>query len=243
MAADQRCNLTKRKKGKKPRVTAIVRSFQKPLNITKHLKPSLSEVQIAYQSLLKYVPPGAFVPFCEILQIYPIYIKISRPRKTKLGDYRRSFKGDPPRISVNANLNPFAFTLTLLHELAHHISFELYGASIQPHGKEWRKTFKQLFEHYFLEKNIFPNKVQVALEKYFNYTFASSCSDPNLMQVLNEFDCTQPVYLKDIPENSLFHDGKRTFRKLNRIRKNFRILEVKTGREFRANPMLSITPI
>ncbi len=204
---------------------------------------SVEVVAEAYQGLKKYLDENAFIPFCHILSEYPIYIKVSRPRKTKLGDYRSGKTGEAPKISVNGNLNKYAFAVTLLHELAHHITFLKYGRKVAPHGQEWKEVYKGLFYQHFVNQNIFPIQVEQALIGYFNHTFASSCSDTHLLQVLNEYNSTTETYLKDVPENTVFLNGKRTFKKKEMIRKNFRIVDVHTGREYRANPLLTITPI
>ncbi|MDZ7848645.1 MAG: hypothetical protein U5L96_18960 [Owenweeksia sp.] len=72
-----------------------------------------------------------------LLRSEPVMLKIVSPRKTKFGDYRFPQKRDPRhRISLNSNLNPFAFLITLIHEMAHLKAFKDYGHKIKAHGPE-----------------------------------------------------------------------------------------------------------
>jgi hypothetical protein len=48
-----------------------------------------------------------------------------------------------------------AETMTLLHELAHLITFIRFGHRVDAHGKEWKQQFSELLKH-FLETSIFP---------------------------------------------------------------------------------------
>jgi len=40
--------------------------------------------------------------------------------------------------------NLLAYKDTILHELAHHIAFTIYGFNIRPHGKEWQNVCRIL---------------------------------------------------------------------------------------------------
>ena len=63
----------------------------------------------------------------------PFKIEIKKQRKTCYGDYRRYPDGSH-KISINNNLKPEAFLITLLHEVAHLVTFLKYGRNIKPHG-------------------------------------------------------------------------------------------------------------
>ena len=100
--------------------------------------------------LKKYIPENAVEKVIELLNTYQPQIKISRSRTTKLGDYR------PPqgnikihRISVNHDLNSYAFLVTLLHELAHLVTWQNHKRKAKPHGTEWKNAFKSLLIPFF----------------------------------------------------------------------------------------------
>ena len=43
------------------------------------------------------------------------------------------------RISVNGNLNKYSFLITLIHELAHLLTFTQYKNRVDPHGRNGRE--------------------------------------------------------------------------------------------------------
>ena len=79
-------------------------------------------------------------------------LKIVNQRETKHGDFRKMPDGTF-QITVNNNLNQYQFLLTLVHEIAHHITHQKFGR-VQPHGKEWKKVFQHLMLP-FLKPDIF----------------------------------------------------------------------------------------
>ena len=94
--------------------------------------------------MIKYIPEEA-IPLVEYLIIeHKINLKIVSERQTKHGDFRRLPNGHM-QITVNNNLNPYQFLLTLIHEIAHHVTYQKFGR-VQPHGKEWKTVFQHLRE-------------------------------------------------------------------------------------------------
>jgi len=77
--------------------------------------------------LENYLPKGSAALIYEYLHTYKIHLTITRTRKSVLGDYRHATHEDHHRISVNGSLNPYAFLLTLIHELGHLITFSSMG--------------------------------------------------------------------------------------------------------------------
>ena len=76
------------------------------------------------------------MPALQWLQQHPVRVHVVRPRRSKLGDYRSGTAGKPHRITVNNDLNPYAFLVTLVHEFAHHTAFERTRGWKDPHGPE-----------------------------------------------------------------------------------------------------------
>ena len=93
------------------------------------------------QQLNDFLPPGTYKAVSEYLHFYKIHLTITRQRKSILGDYRHQTASRNHRISINGNLNSFAFLITLLHEIAHLLAFEEYGKKIASHGKEWKLVY------------------------------------------------------------------------------------------------------
>ena len=124
--------------------------------------------------LQSYLPPGSFEEVLFYLQHYKVHLTITRQRQSILGDYRHASSGKTHRISVNSNLNKYAFLITLLHELAHLFTYEQFGHRVQAHGKEWKNEFSKILARFLLHK-VFPPDVEKALLVTLQNPAASSC--------------------------------------------------------------------
>lgn len=199
-----------------------------------------------FADLKPFLPKGSFEKVIYYFEKYPVFLKITRERKTILGDYRNPTRSEPlHRISVNGSLNPYSFLITLLHEIAHMLTYINDGSKVAPHGGEWQKYYRRLLLR-FLYHDIFPKRLEkVIWESLFN-TKASTCSDPDLYRALKAYD-KRPMFLKyveEIPENSFFFttDGKK-FRMLGKMRTRYRCTEVKTGRLFYFHAMVEVKAV
>ena len=147
----------------------------------------MSKKQIPLSSLDDFLPAGSYPMVEPFLVNYKVHLTITRSRKTVLGDYRHAHLEKTHRISVNGDLNKFAFLITLLHELAHLITFIRYAHKVAPHGIEWKQQFGQLLKQ-FLDSNLFPMDIRNQLISSINNPAASSCADLGLMRVLRKYD-------------------------------------------------------
>lgn len=184
--------------------------------------------------LKSYLPEAAFEDVLHYLQHHKVHLTISRKRQSILGDYRHAHDNRNHRISVNGNLNKYAFLITLLHELAHLFTFEHYGPGVQAHGREWKQEFSKILAR-FLQLKIFPADIEKALMHTLQNPAASSCGDEGLLRVLHQYDDKQPgvMLVEQVAPGSLFSikDG-RIFKKEEKIRKRYKCMEVKTGRYY-----------
>jgi hypothetical protein len=205
----------------------------------------MSKKEAPISHLQNYLPPGTLEAVVGYLQFYHVHLTVARERKSILGDYRHRTHAQNHRISVNGNLNKFAFLITLLHELAHLLTFEKYGNRVASHGKEWKFIFGQLLAQ-FIEHNVFPEDIKKALEASLHNPAASSCADELLLRTLKNYDERQGhlVFVEEVPDGSLFktHDG-RIFRKGEKMRKRFRCEEVKTKRIYLFSPVYEAIPL
>ena len=70
--------------------------------------------------------------------------KIVAPRRTKLGDFKaKGNKNNKSQITINGDLNPYAFLITTLHELAH-ICYNKYKYKVRPMEKNGKGVFDSL---------------------------------------------------------------------------------------------------
>ena len=184
-----------------------------------------------YAGLREFVPNEALPILEEQLRAFPVQLKISRPRKTKLGDYRPPWKKHHHEISVNSDLNSYAFTVTLVHEIAHMYTWEKHKHTVKPHGKEWKNTFRTLLIPY-LNARVFPEQVERAIAAYLKNPRASSCTDRSLYKSLMQFDANPQVHLDDLDDGAEFNFKGKSFKNLGVIRTRHRCYELATGRIF-----------
>ncbi len=191
----------------------------------------MSKKEVPLHALSHYLPEGALDPVLEYLHRYHIHLTITKERNSVLGDYRHAANQKNHRISVNGNLNKYAFLVTLLHEMAHLLAFELYGHRIAPHGTEWKNEYSKVLAQFLLKK-IFPADVEKALLKSIRNPSATSCGEEHLIRVLKNYDARKDgiVLIEELKEGELFVlKDKRVFRKGEKLRKRHKALDVKNG--------------
>jgi len=194
---------------------------------------------------LKRWIPGAAAPLVlEYLNHYNVHLTITRERKSVLGDYRHATREQNHRISVNGNLNSWSFLITLIHELAHLVTFMEYGNRVQSHGKEWKAVYRKMLEE-FIRLSIFPSDILDALKKNLHDLPASSCADEGLMRVLRRYDenAGELLLVEQIPEGGCFSlEDNRVFRKGKKLRKRYQCMEVATGKLYLFSPIYEVRP-
>jgi hypothetical protein len=194
--------------------------------------------------LEKYLPPEAAPLIGRWIDYFKCEFKISRNRNSKFGDYRSPYGGKGHRISVNYDLNPYAFLVTTVHEFAHLHTWNEHKQKAKPHGTEWKTNFKKMMQPFF-EKEIFPADIKKAIVNYLDNPAASSCSDLNLYRALRKYDPPKEseaiLTVEKVPLKALFKlkDG-RVFRKDEKLRKRFKCTEVATLRIYLFSPVAEV---
>ncbi|HSU29087.1 MAG TPA: SprT-like domain-containing protein [Chitinophagaceae bacterium] len=195
--------------------------------------------EVPLQQLSNYLPPGTYEPVIAFLEKYKVHLTVSRERKSILGDYRHRTHHENHRISVNGNLNIYAFLITLVHELAHLLTYEVHGNKVMAHGKEWKKIYASLLNE-FLQNKTFPPPIEKELIRSYENPSASTCAEDGLLRELRKFDPKKSDLrlLEELPADALFkiHDG-RIFQRGKQLRKRFQCKEVKTGRVYLFSPV------
>jgi len=191
--------------------------------------------------LAQYMPAPAAPIIAKWIDYFQCEFKISKSRATKLGDYRHPFKDAGHKISVNNNLNSYAFLVTTVHEFAHLLTWNDYKNKVKPHGQEWKSNFKRMMSP-FLEQEIFPADIQQAIQTYLKNPSASSCTDLGLSRSLKRYDVSQQsVRLEELPLHTHFviKDG-RSFKKGERLRKRYRCTCLNNGNIYLFNPLAEV---
>lgn len=153
-----------------------------------------------------FCPPDAAHLVYDWIVFYRIRFRISKSRNSRFGDYQSPYRSGVHKISVNHDLNKYAFLITFCHEVAHLVQWEKYRDHVAPHGQEWKHEFRVLLLH-FIGRNIFPADVEEALDKYIMNPKASSCTDQGLYRTLKKYDTKPVIHLEEIPQGSIFSIG------------------------------------
>jgi SprT protein len=178
------------------------------------------------QSILaKYIPEPAIPLISEWIYHFNFKLKIKKSRQSKFGDYRPPLPGLNHQITVNHDLNQFAFLITLVHEVAHLLCYERHGNNVKAHGEEWKNAYRELMRP-FMRMEIFPQDVFDGIIKYMKDPAASSCSDDNLFRALKRYDKPNDmVHLETVSNNAEFIFNDRHFIKGPKIRKRYKCVE------------------
>jgi hypothetical protein len=165
------------------------------------------------------------------------------PRKTLQGSYRLPTPRHRPLITINSNLNPYAFLLTLLHEIAHAQAFKTYKT--KGHQKEWKNCFKHLLT-VFMEMDVFPADIQLALKQHLEKISYSDSTDIKLTKILRQYDNnaasdSKTIALYEIPKNTVFlHEGK-IFQKGEPLRKYILCKNMTNKKMYRCHPLMKVS--
>ena len=201
--------------------------------------------EVPIGQLQDYLPPGTYEPVLSYLRQYKVHLTVARERKSVLGDYRHSTHHANHRISVNGNLNPYSFLITLLHELAHLLTFEQFGNHVLSHGREWKAIYVKILDQ-FLQHQVFPGDIETELLRSLKNPAATTCAEDGLLRVLRKYDTKESHHrlVEEIETNKLFrtHDG-RVFKKEGKLRKRFKCIEIKTGRVYLFSPVYEVQAV
>ena len=201
------------------------------------------------------LPTAALEHVVEQMLENPVGLKVVNHRTSKTGDFRAPHRDNPARITVNGNLNPYAFLITLVHELAHHHvtldharllkKFTLRRKSRPlPHGKEWKDAFRRLMQPY-LNREVFPADILPVLIQYLENPKASSSVDHHLSKALKKYDPPDPTMrLEELPFDAVFTlHGRRTFQKKEKIRTRYRCICLNTNRIYLVSAGAPVEPV
>ena len=194
--------------------------------------------------LHKYIPEPAVELISYWVFHYDFKLKIKRGRQSKYGDYRPPIKGLNHQITINRDLNQYAFLITLVHEIAHLSNWQKHKNSVKPHGDEWKNDFKILMQP-FLRMDIFPEDVKLALLNYLLNPAASTCTDIALLRILRKYDNkTGFVFLEELHTRAIFKTASnKLFEKGSRIRKRYLCVDITTKREYLFHPLAEVVPV
>lgn len=185
-----------------------------------------------YLLLNSHIPENAVHYAYDLWVSHQFNFKVTRKRSSKYGDYRFNPLNGSHTITVNGDMNPYAFLVTYVHEAAHLVAYKRFGRKIAPHGVEWKRTFQELMDP-VLSNLIFPEDILEALRSHMKNPKASSSADPHLNMCLRKYDeNTGLVHLGEIKNGDLFKFNTRVFKKESLRRTRILCQEINSGRKY-----------
>lgn len=217
----------------------MFKSFFERVNKIVEEKPSLPKqianevtVKKLEEMLKKHLPESSLAYCLRLWHEQPFSFTISRTRSSCFGNY--IFRNGQHKITVNHDLNIYAFLVTYIHEIAHQRAWLNKGRKkIEPHGKEWKKAFQNLMTP-ILNSNVFPENLLVPLAQYMQNPAASSVSFAPLSEALRSFDknADTGTPLSEVIDNQWFEFRGNIFQKLEKRRTRILCLEKKSKRKY-----------
>ncbi len=192
--------------------------------------------------LKKYIPEAAVGQIAQWVYTFDFKLKIKKKRTSVYGDYRPPLNGHNHQITVNHDLNPYAFLTTLIHEIAHLSAWKKHGGAIQSHGKEWKHEYRSLLSP-FLHESVYPADVIAALKEYLLNPSATVCTDRKLFKTLNKYNTGNDgmIFLEDLPYRSSFMTGgSEVFVKGEKRRTRYLCTHVNTRRQYLFHGMAQV---
>ena len=197
----------------------------------------------ATEVLLKYLPEASIAPCIVWMNEFRLQLTIKKSRATKVGDFRPAHDGKPARITVNGDLNKYAFLITLVHEIAHGICWDKYQRKVAPHGKEWKSIYSNYLSQ-FIGKEVFPKELEPIIVQHINRPKASSCSDTSLLKALKAYDDNPVIHLEELPEDAIFQlSTGRVFQKKELKRKRYICIELSSKKRYLVNGIAEVIPM
>ncbi|MGE5383178.1 MAG: SprT-like domain-containing protein [Omnitrophica WOR_2 bacterium] len=196
------------------------------------------------QALPDFIPLAAVDKVATWFDENHVILKITRNRRTKLGDFRSAPPGKPCAISVNHDLNRYSFLITLLHEIAHAEVHLHTTRRVEPHGDLWKSTFRKIAQP-FLYDAVFPEPLRSVFASYLINPLASSTSHLALATALKEFDTNvNEITVSMLQPETLFAlPNGRVFKMLGKVRKRYRCYCLDNRRTYLFSPIAVITPV
>jgi SprT protein len=201
----------------------------------------MNQLQRNSSILQKYLPEKAVTIIADWIYTYDFKLKIKKTRSTKYGDYRPPHNGSNHIISINHDLNKYAFLITLVHEIAHLTNYNRHKNTVKPHGEEWKLHYKLLMNQ-FLHPDFFPDDIIYALRKYMSNPAASSCSDINLLRILKRYDTNRNnVLMEQLNVGDYFIYANRKFKVYEIMRKRYKCKELPGNKMYLFHPIAEVT--
>ena len=194
------------------------------------------------QEIFKKIPQGSLEYVKTLLENENILIKLKNNRKTKHGDF--SVKKDfSLEITINSDMNPFRFLITLLHEISHFFVYQDFGFKTKPHGFQWKTKFKELLIP-VINNKVFPDEILSPLAKYAINPKASTDTDLDLSIALNKYNVSVSTYVLDLKQGDKFEaSNKKKYLVIGKRTKRYECMEIDSKKTYLFSPNYKIMKV
>lgn len=191
--------------------------------------------------LEKYIVQEAVPLVVYLINEHNINLKVVKERQSKHGDFRTLSSGNT-QITVNDNLNKNQFLFTLIHEIAHHVTYSKFGR-VRPHGKEWKSIFQHLMLP-FMTPTIYSKQILPLLAKHMRDPKASSDADVDLALALRG-GMAKPgkSFIFEIPILGIFEYKNILYKRGNKRRTRFECRNLSNNRIYLFNQNVEVSLI
>ncbi len=192
---------------------------------------------MSIKNLEKYLPENTLPHLKQWFGDHYIHIKITRGRKSKLGDYRK-LPDKSHEITINSTLQPQLFFFVLTHELAHLIAFENFGGRISPHGMEWKNTFRMML----LESiSVYSEDLKPIILQFSKSPKANFMVSPDLVRYFQIEDYEdESSYIEDLKIGDQFIYRKQTYIIEELRKKNYLCSNINNGKKYIFKPLARV---
>tara|TARA_B100001093_G_scaffold155530_1_gene148144 strand:+ start:8 stop:607 length:600 start_codon:yes stop_codon:yes gene_type:complete len=194
------------------------------------------------QEIFQKIPQGSLEYVKTLLENENILIKLKNNRKTKHGDF--SVKKDfSLEITINSDMNPFRFLITLLHEISHFFVYQDFGFKTKPHGFQWKTKFKELLTP-VINNKVFPDEILSPLAKYAINPKASTDTDLDLSIALNKYNVSVSTYVLDLKQGDKFEaSNKKKYLVIGKRTKRYECMEIDSKKTYLFSPNYKIMKV
>jgi SprT protein len=181
-----------------------------------------------WNEVIARVPAPAIGMLGTLFFAYPCKFVLGRNRNSKFGDFKVIPGQELPEISVNRDLHPDLFLITLVHELAHVVVWYRHPKDVSAHGNEWKQAYRECLSP-FVRREIFPEPLLPILKEHLREAPATTKHDTPLYRYF--FPAPDQPILRDLKVGDLFElNANRKFRVVKQRRTRFECIDLSNNR-------------